>query len=582
MATMIKTHGKAKHANECCCPACTGLTNYERPLFATGQTLTAADLTALQSYVAGKNRLHNRYLHGWGVVCGLEVVCDDCEGSVTIRPGYAIDPCGADIVVAQPVRFDVVKAIRDCEGQARPKTGDCDPWMPPPDPGCADALGHWCIALKYREVETAVSQRLTSGGSACGGAAKPAGGDCGCGGGCGGGGGCNCQPKAVVNAPPVSTITANNSCAPRRVTECFDVSLIRSAEACAPTFDRFDRGSTDDDNPLGNFDWLIPKRSLLRNIIDCILGDLAALQERMTDQELALVVGVAMGDPAELADEDPDLDAIHAAVCKFRGAVVSALASDSFPTRCQLRRAAGEVTLRAPTNDDEETLENRTEYIELAKEAATDLIAAFLQMLLDCVCHAFLPQCGENPCDDRVEIACVTVKAGKILSICNFSCRRYAGAFPSTVYWMSLIPILPLISRMLVMLCCQPDLLRRNSPLVNDLVPLLRTVDPTGRLGNAVVKNNFALPRRYLSVLTKAAKVPIIPAVVERLNRGVAKIETKGETAPVAVSTPFATKVEVAGEAAALRSEIVALRKEMAAMTAGKPKPAALPRKKGG
>ena len=82
------------------CPVCLGLQPFERPVFAPGQVLTDVDLTADQAYAAAKNRLHNRYLHGWGVVCGLEVVCNVCDGYVTIHHGYAIDRCGNDIVVA--------------------------------------------------------------------------------------------------------------------------------------------------------------------------------------------------------------------------------------------------------------------------------------------------------------------------------------------------------------------------------------------------------------------------------------------------------------------------------------------------
>ena len=599
MPTITKTPGKTGHADECCCTVCRGLTTFERPLFATGQTLSAADLTALQSYVAGKNRLHNRFLHGWGVVCGLEVVCDDCEGSVTIRPGYAIDPCGADIVVGQPVRFDVIRAIQDCSGAGRTRTGDCDPWMPPPDPGCRDALSHWCIALNYREIETAIGQRLTTGGAACvtlgkGGGASHGG--CGCGGGCGGGGGCNCTPAATVNAPPLSSVTASNSCAPRRVMECFDVSLVKSAEACAPTFGRFMRGTKSEANPLGIFDSLIPKRTLLRKIIDCIINDFKALQARMTNNELVIVLFMAFSNSINPSAPGIDLGAIHAAICKFRGAVLDLLAGDDHPTRCQLRRAVAEITLRAPTNDDAETDAARAAWIELAQEAARELVAAWLQLILDCICHAFLPQCGEDPCDERLEIACVTVKAGKILSICNHSCRRYAGAFPSTVYWMSLIPILPLISRILVMICCQPDLLRRNSPLVNDLVPLLRTVDPTGRMAERIVADQFALPRRYLTALSRLADIPLLPALIARLNSAVLG-GTKGDGGikdrdPAVPDAP-ATRVEVGIETAALREEIATLRKEMATLRTAAPTPpspktpvrgatATKPRRKGG
>src|SRR5690242_1272175 len=61
------------------CPACGGLECLCRPRFFAGQLLTEDDLNRLDDYVVAKNRLHNRYLVGWGVACGLEVVCSVCD-----------------------------------------------------------------------------------------------------------------------------------------------------------------------------------------------------------------------------------------------------------------------------------------------------------------------------------------------------------------------------------------------------------------------------------------------------------------------------------------------------------------------
>jgi len=88
--------------------------SYVRPLFFAGQLLTEDDLQTLANYVAGKNRLHNRYLFGPGVVCGLQVSCDPCHcGQVTVSPGYALDCCGNDIFVSCPQTLDINKMIRD-------------------------------------------------------------------------------------------------------------------------------------------------------------------------------------------------------------------------------------------------------------------------------------------------------------------------------------------------------------------------------------------------------------------------------------------------------------------------------------
>src|SRR3954454_23014588 len=85
-----------------------------RPLFFAGQLLTEDDLQSLQDYVVAKNRLHNRHLFGSGVVCGFEVVCDPCgAGSIWVRPGYALDCCGNDLVLSCRTKLDINAMIRD-------------------------------------------------------------------------------------------------------------------------------------------------------------------------------------------------------------------------------------------------------------------------------------------------------------------------------------------------------------------------------------------------------------------------------------------------------------------------------------
>jgi hypothetical protein len=64
--------------------------------------------------MAGKNRLHNRFLFGSGVVCGLKVKPNPCDcGQVVVEPGYALDCCGNDIIVACPQPLDINKMVRE-------------------------------------------------------------------------------------------------------------------------------------------------------------------------------------------------------------------------------------------------------------------------------------------------------------------------------------------------------------------------------------------------------------------------------------------------------------------------------------
>lgn len=125
---------------------CCDLTCFERPRFFCGQLLTDVELKDDQRYGIDKHRLHNRLLHGAGVVCGLRVQCHpECDGRVIISPGYAIDCCGNDIVVCEPKPFNVHDAIGKYESKKR---GDgCLPVPEQPGPR------EYCLSLVYREHE---------------------------------------------------------------------------------------------------------------------------------------------------------------------------------------------------------------------------------------------------------------------------------------------------------------------------------------------------------------------------------------------------------------------------------------------
>ncbi|MGN9908582.1 hypothetical protein ACTMTJ_13650 [Phytohabitans sp. LJ34] len=133
----------------CGCGRCGGAdthpsTGFTRPRFYAGQLLTEDDLQALTGYVTGKDRLRNRLLFGPGVVCGLHVACDPCGGGVvTVRPGYAIDPCGNDIVVGCAEKVDVVALVRDL--RVRSLGADCG------DPCSADGDRVYGLYVRYTE-----------------------------------------------------------------------------------------------------------------------------------------------------------------------------------------------------------------------------------------------------------------------------------------------------------------------------------------------------------------------------------------------------------------------------------------------
>jgi hypothetical protein len=108
--------------------------------------LTADDMVADQAYFRQKLRRHNRFLHGWGVVCGLEVTAASTEElpwQVQISAGYALGPYGDEIYVAEPILMDMV----DCGPGAL--TDPCEPDMLL---GRASGAGvDVFIAIKYAE-----------------------------------------------------------------------------------------------------------------------------------------------------------------------------------------------------------------------------------------------------------------------------------------------------------------------------------------------------------------------------------------------------------------------------------------------
>jgi hypothetical protein len=102
----------------------------ERPRYFFGQVIGVDDLEQEQLYHREKARRHTRFLHGWGIVRGLEVRAGPhAARKVTISPGYALDRHGEEIVVSRSVAVDlsghpagttVYVAVRHDERPARP------------------------------------------------------------------------------------------------------------------------------------------------------------------------------------------------------------------------------------------------------------------------------------------------------------------------------------------------------------------------------------------------------------------------------------------------------------------------------
>lgn len=83
----------------------------ERPIFFEGQILGAVDLQAALEYHRGADARHNRYLHIWGIVNGLDADVKDSPEvpgakDIKIKPGMAIDDTGREIVLADVFKLN--------------------------------------------------------------------------------------------------------------------------------------------------------------------------------------------------------------------------------------------------------------------------------------------------------------------------------------------------------------------------------------------------------------------------------------------------------------------------------------------
>jgi hypothetical protein len=137
----------------------------ERPRYYARQLITPDDMTLEQDYFRAKLRRHNRYLHGWGVVCGANVVAESAGKAtkpwkVIVTPGYILSPYGDEIYISTEQCVDVRKKCS--ESQPTEDDYECLEARPPaPVTG-----GTLFIAIRYVEKKTRLI-RVPLGGCGC-------------------------------------------------------------------------------------------------------------------------------------------------------------------------------------------------------------------------------------------------------------------------------------------------------------------------------------------------------------------------------------------------------------------------------
>jgi hypothetical protein len=106
-----------------------GVIPTERNRYFTGKYMTARDFAGEQEYFLGRQRLHNRLLHGWGILCGLAVTehrREECRKNwVEVKAGIALDCCGREIFLTKDTAIEVpVADLSGAPSGALQETGD--------------------------------------------------------------------------------------------------------------------------------------------------------------------------------------------------------------------------------------------------------------------------------------------------------------------------------------------------------------------------------------------------------------------------------------------------------------------------
>lgn len=482
-------------------PANLAATAFVRPRFFAGQLLTEDDLSALTAYTTAKDRLHNRYLFGAGVVCGLWVSCDPCGGgTVTVQPGYALDCCGNDLVLPCAATLDVNAMIRDL--RAAQLGRDCgDPCA---SQGTANAgsqgtstVRRYCLYARYGEQQTdPVAPYAT--GEPCGQA--------------------TCEDtrireglsfvlKCPVNAPsPDDLWTSITKCVPSgdilgRLARLEAYGGPMTAAAAAATADHPPAFSPEDAGELthareelaelraeADQEQVRSATEHVRRLAALIARyDLASERTEYRDmadarQELGQAVGAlarlrapAGYDPpdqpavnalleqaAQLADRPETLPPVRLAMLAqgrpLDDAVLAAITSDAAVVLQWLldrldnnpTLADGELRTRARALSLTTGAESETYRIRSLGRAGSELAELVAGVMTDCVCAAFGPPCAS--CDDTdVLLACLEVCDCTVVRICNAE-RDYVISGPALRYWLPTGPL----HEWLESFCCRP------------------------------------------------------------------------------------------------------------------------------
>lgn len=413
------------------CPSCGGLECLCRPRFFAGQVLTEDDLNRLENYVVAKNRLYNRHFHGPGVVCGLEVVCDSCDSdSVTVKPGYAIAPCGDDIIVCQDTKVPICDLIQRCRPQ-----DDCDPYGQPRPTECDEGIQKWVLSICYDEKFSRGVQPLRSEPCAC-----KSGGPCSCGGNCSGGGssggrGCGGTKTTAVAKPTGRGASKHHpQCEPTLICETYRFKATRYVEVQRRTRGELTRYG--------------------------VWGQMAAKSKELGPLLSRLIVcyfkAVEIRDAFAGLKYDSSASSLAEQYSEYL-ALLREFSEEHLAHRCDILRTLRQIQPAQAIEEREGVA--HLERAALWKTSFEQLNTLWLEVFRDCFCSALLPPCPEPESDNCVPLAVVTLDVRnrcRVVSACNWSAREFALTLPTIAYWTSFMNW-GALKEAIAKLCCESE-----------------------------------------------------------------------------------------------------------------------------
>lgn len=449
-----------------CCPDCGALECLCRPRFFAGQLLSEQDLNRLDHYIKNKNRLHNRNQHGWGVVNGLLVLCDPC-GEVKVTQGYAVDPCGDDIVVCEDTRVNICDLIRKCK-QAEPQP-ECQPFQQPPNTSCDELEETWVLTISYREwasrgVTALRGNTCSTAGCSCGAAASGNTAACSCG---------TSSARGAVNQNTAAGVARKNRAAPQQceatvTCEGYSFGVYKKPQ---------DDNREDDDERLFQLD------GAFWDAFNCCAEPLMNAIPPMPD----------------LSNDDDLLELANALsrwCCQFRDNLLKYFLSHR-NTSCEIidhLRAVNCPNINSPGSFYHDFL-----------RSFLQLLAVWAEGIKNCFCLSLLPPPPQTTCDVRVPLATVRIRARdcKVLSICNWTLeRKIMLSWPAMSHWLGIVPIGDFIRELLDRLCCDSLL-----DLFDNVLQDLPRGDVQGNVAGAVATPSHAETGSFSSSAAAAESI---------------------------------------------------------------------------